>query len=165
MCYAAAAESLQLCPTPCDPRDGSPPGSPIPGILQARTREWVAISFSCAWKWKVKGKSLSRVWFPATPWTAAYQALPSMGFPRWECCSGVPSPFLPSVLQAFLLSLLSGKSLSSLETSGLTWKWCRTWKQAKDVPTVAHWGPRERKWSGSCSLSVRQAGVLRRTSF
>ena len=58
---AAAAKSLQLCPTLCDPRDGSPPGSPIPGILQARTLEWVAISFSNAWKWKVKVKSLSRV--------------------------------------------------------------------------------------------------------
>ena len=58
---AAAAKSLQSCPTLCDPRDGSPPGSPIPGILQARTLEWVAISFSNAWKWKVKVKSLSRV--------------------------------------------------------------------------------------------------------
>ena len=67
---AAAAKSLQSCPTLCDPRDGSPPGSPIPGILQARTLEWVAISFSKAWKWKVKVKSLSRVRFLATPWTA-----------------------------------------------------------------------------------------------
>ena len=69
---AAAAKSLQSCPTLCDPRDGSPPGSPVPGILQARTLEWVAISFSNAWKWKVKGKSLSRVQFFATPWTAAH---------------------------------------------------------------------------------------------
>ena len=79
---AAAAKSLQLCPTLCDPTDGSPPGSPVPGILQARTLEWVAISFSNAWKWKVKGKSLSRVQLLATPWTAAYQAPPSMGFSR-----------------------------------------------------------------------------------
>ena len=57
-----AAKSLQLCPTLCGPIDGSPPGSPIPGILQARTLEWVAISFSNAWKWKVKVKSLSHVW-------------------------------------------------------------------------------------------------------
>ena len=57
---AAAAKSLQSCPTPCDPIDGSPPGSAVPGILQARTLEWVAISFSNAWKWKVKVKSLSR---------------------------------------------------------------------------------------------------------
>ena len=77
---AAAAKSLQSCPTLCDPRDSSPPGSPIPGILQARILEWVAISFSNAWKWKVKMKSLSRVWLLATPWTAAYQAPPSMGF-------------------------------------------------------------------------------------
>jgi len=77
-----AAKSLQSCPTLCDPIDGSPPGSPIPGILQARTLEWVAISFSNAWKWKVKVKSLSRVRLLATPWTAAYQAPPSMGFSR-----------------------------------------------------------------------------------
>ena len=78
---AAAAKSLQLCPTLCDPIDGSPPGSTIAGILQARTLEWVAISFSNAWKRKVKVKSLSRVRLLATPWTAAYQALPSMDFP------------------------------------------------------------------------------------
>ena len=72
---AAAAKSLQSCPTLCDPVDGCPPGSPIPGILQGRTLEWVAISFSNAWKWEVKVKSLF-----ATPWTAAYQAPPSMGF-------------------------------------------------------------------------------------
>jgi len=77
---AAAATSLQSCPTLCDPMDGSPPGSPVPGILQARTLEWVAISFPNAWKWKVKGKSLSHVWLLATPWIAAYQAPPSMGF-------------------------------------------------------------------------------------
>ena len=75
----AAAKSLQLCPTLCDSIDGSPPGSPVPGILQARTLEWVAMSFSNAWKWKVKGKSLSHVRLFATPWTAAYQAPPSMG--------------------------------------------------------------------------------------
>ena len=69
---AAAAASLQSCPTLCDPIDSSPPGSPVPGILQARTLEWVAISFSNAWKWKVKVKSLSRVWPSATPWTAAF---------------------------------------------------------------------------------------------
>ena len=77
---AAAAQSLQSCPTLFDPIDGSPPGSPIPGILQERALEWGAISFSNAWKWKGKAKSLSRVWLLATPWTAAYQAPPSMGF-------------------------------------------------------------------------------------
>ena len=88
---AAAAKLLQSCLTPCDPIDGSPPGSAIPGILQARTLEWVAISFSSAWKWKVKVKSLSRVRLLATPWTTAYQAPLSMGFSRQEYWSGVPS--------------------------------------------------------------------------
>ena len=87
---AATAKSLQWCPTLCDPIDGSPPGSPVPGILQTRTLEWVAISFSNAWKWKVKVKLLSHVWLLATPWTAAYQAPPSMGFSRQEYWSGVP---------------------------------------------------------------------------
>ena len=88
----AAAKSPQSCPTLCDPIDGSPPGSPVPGILQARTLEWVAISFSNAWKWKVKVKPLSHVRLWATPWTAAYQAPPSMGFSRQEYWSGVPLP-------------------------------------------------------------------------
>ena len=87
-----AAKSLQSCPTLCDPIDGSQLGSTIPGILQARTLEWVAISFSNAWKWKVKVKSLSRVRLLATPWTAAYQAPPPMGFSRQEYWSGVPLP-------------------------------------------------------------------------
>ena len=85
---AAATKSLQLCPTLCDPIDGSPPGSPVPGILQARTLEWVAISFSNAWKWRVKVNSLSRVWLLATPLSAAYQAPLSMGFSRQEYWSG-----------------------------------------------------------------------------
>ena len=88
----AAAKSLQSCPTLCDPIDGGPPGSPVPGILQARTLEWVAISFSNAWKWKVKVKSFSRVRLLATPWTAAYQVPLSMGFSRQEYWSGVPLP-------------------------------------------------------------------------
>ena len=76
----------------CDPRDWSPPGSPVPRILQERTLEWVAISSSNAWKWKVKGKSLSHVWFLATPWTAAHQAPLSTGFFRQEYWSGLPLP-------------------------------------------------------------------------
>ena len=98
---AAAAKSLQSCPTLCDLIDSSPPGSPVPGILQARTLEWVAISFSDAWEWKVKVKSLSRVWLCATPWTAAHQALPSVGFSRPEYCSG-----LPLLLRFFLVKLI-----------------------------------------------------------
>ena len=92
VCVAATAKSLQSCPTLCDPTDGSPPSSPVPGILQAITLDWVAISFSSAWKWKVKGKSLSHVRLLATPWTAAYQAPPSMGFSRQEYWSRVPLP-------------------------------------------------------------------------
>ena len=96
---AAAAKSLQSCPTLCDPRDCSPPGSRIPGILQARTLEWVAIAFSNAWKWKVKVKSLSHVRLLTTPWTAAYQAPPSMGFSRQEYWSGVPLPSLSPTIR------------------------------------------------------------------
>ena len=89
---AAAAKSLQSCPTLCDPIDGRPPGSPVPGILQARALEWVAISFSNAWKWKVKMKSFSCVWLLATPRTAAHQAPPSIGFSRQEDWGGLPLP-------------------------------------------------------------------------
>ena len=104
-CYA---KPLQLCPTLCDPIDSSPPGSLIPGILQARTLEWVAISFSNAWKWKVKVKSLSLVLFLTTPWTAAHQAPPSMGFSRQEYWSGVPLPSPHKTLRCsqLLVSLL-----------------------------------------------------------
>ena len=89
---SAAAKSRQSCPTLCSRIDGFPPGSPVPGILQARTLEWVAISFSNAWKWKVKVKLLSRVRLFSIPWTAAYQAPPPTGFPRQEYWSGVPLP-------------------------------------------------------------------------
>ena len=104
---AAAAKSLQSCPTLCDLTDGSPPGSLVPGILQARTLEWVAISFSNAWKWKVKVKSPSHVRLLATPWTAAYQAPPSMGFSRQEYWSGVPLPSPSGSYEAALKLLLS----------------------------------------------------------
>ena len=119
---AAAAKSLHSCPTLCDPTDGSPSGSPVPGILQARTLEWVAISFSNAWKRKVKVKALSRVWLFETPWTAAHQAPPSMGFSRQECWSGVP---LPSPAE----SLLSLISKTNWLTCGLYW-WLQTTSQA-----------------------------------
>ena len=102
----AAAKSLQSCLTLCDPVDGSPPGSPVPGILQARTLEWVAISFCNAWQWKVKVKLLSRARLLATPWTAAYQAPPSMGFSRQEYWSGVP---LPSPMSCELWAATSSK--------------------------------------------------------
>ena len=104
---AAAAKSLQSCPTLCDPIDGSPPGSPISGILQARTLEWVAISFSNTWKWKVKVKSLSRVPLLGTPWTAAHQAPLSMEFSRQEYWSGVPlpSPYTSMVYKAIPIEI------------------------------------------------------------
>ena len=146
-CYyaaAAAAKSLQSCLTLCDPTDGSPPGSPVPGILQARTLEWVAISFSNAWKWKVKVKSLSRVRLLATPWTAAHQAPPSMGFSRQEYCHRL-LPYvwwvtlyykeLPAwskkVLQLyfchFWVSWLWNSHLISLKLAFLLTKWTKWW--------------------------------------
>ena len=102
LCSFCCCKSRQLCPTLCDPIDGSPPGSPVPGILQARTLEWVVISFSNAWKWKVKVKLLSHVWLFETWWTAAYEAPPSMGFSRQEYWSGVPSPSLVFLLVQYL---------------------------------------------------------------
>ena len=115
---AAAAKSLQSCPTLWDLIDRSPPGSPVPGILQARTLEWVAMSFSSAWKWKVKVKSLSHVWLFATPWTAAYQAPPFMGFSRQEYWSGVPLPvpFLCLFYFKFFLTKKFFLSFLKLET-------------------------------------------------
>ena len=114
---AAAAKSLQSCLILCDPTDSSPPGSPVPGILQARTLEWVAISFSNAWKWKVKVKSLSRVWLLATSWTAAYQASPSRGFSRQEYWSGLP---LLSPLWGGDLAIIYFCRKKHLKTWGLT---------------------------------------------
>ena len=100
---AAAAKLLQSCLTLCDPIDGSSPGSPVPGILQARTLEWVAISSSNAWKWKGKGKSLSRVRLLATPRTAAHQAPLSIGFSRQEYWSGVPLPSPKGLLGSVII--------------------------------------------------------------
>ena len=111
-----AAKSLQWSSTLCHPIDGSPPGSPVPGILQARTLECVAISFSNAWKWKNKVKSLSCVRLLATPCTAAYQAPPSMGFSRQQYWSGVPSSS-PS------LEKNDWKLWSSMVSSTWFWRW------------------------------------------
>ena len=107
-----------------------PPGSPVPGILWARALEWVAISFSNAWTWKVKVKSLSRVWLLATPWTAAYQAPLSMGFSRQAYCSGVP---LPSLLLG-LSSVLFLQHHSKLETKSI------------QLSTSEQWFPRGMSW-------------------
>ena len=121
---SAAAKSLQSCPTLGDPIDSSPLGSPVPGILQARILEWVAISFSNAWKWKVKVKSLSRARLLATPWTTAYQAPPSMGFSRQGYWSGVPlpSPFLNSDFPKYYSSK---KSVSCFRCNSLS-SFCNT---------------------------------------
>ena len=119
---AAAAKLLRSCPALCDPIDGSPPGSPTPGILQARTLEWVAISFSNAGKWKVKVKSLSRVWLFGTPWTAAYQAPPSMGFSRQEYWSGVPLPSLRGKARPpNNCHLPQGEKTPQVSLSGFVW--------------------------------------------
>ena len=138
--YAAAAKSLQSCPTLCDPIDSSPPGPPVPGILQARTLEWVAISFSNAWKWKVKVKSLSRVRPSGTPWTAAHQAPPSMGFSRQEHWSGLPfpPPNKSSIPQQFRISYQKKESNASY----LGWERrnskSSTGKQVKSLPDWMH---------------------------
>ena len=112
---AAAAKSLQSCLTLCDPIDSSPPGSPFPGSLQSRTLEWVAISFSNAWKWKVKVKSLSRVRLFGTPWTAAYQAPPSVEVSRQEYWSGVPLPspdIMLLILKCYTVYFLGTRTFS-----------------------------------------------------
>ena len=116
---AAAAKSLQSYPTLCDPIEGSPPGSPVPGILQARTLEWVAISFSNAWKWKVKVKLLSCVRLFSTPWTVAYQAPLSMGFSRQEYWSGVQLPSPPKVIATCVLYYEGGKTGRMVDVGGL----------------------------------------------
>ena len=106
--HAAAAESLQSCPTLCDPIHGSPPGSSVPGILQARILEWVAISFSNAWKWTVKVKLLSRAQLLATPWTAAYQAPPPMWFSRQEYWMGCHCLLCHQIIHFIYLQFLYG---------------------------------------------------------
>ena len=124
----ATAKSCQSCPILSDPIDSSPPGSPVPGILQARIPEWVAISFCSAWKWKVKGKSLSCVQLFATSWTLAYQAPPSMGFPRQQYWSGMP----------LLSPLAIYKDLLSCSQS---------WLGRECVDDVGLWASREEAWS------------------
>ena len=108
---AAAANLLRSCPTLCDPIDGSLPGSSIPGILQERTLEWVASSFSNVWKWKVKVKSLSRVRLLATPWTTAHQAPPSMWFSRQEYWSGCRQILFDSTYIRYLNSQIQSQKV------------------------------------------------------
>ena len=132
---AAAANSLQLYPTLWDPIDGSPPGSPVPGILQARTLEWVAISLSNAWKWKVKVKSLSRVQLFETSWTAAYQAPLPMGFSRQEYWSGLP---LPSPIQSYyILNFDQSLQILNLPRPDLTYP-AQAFRLCKYLPLISY---------------------------
>ena len=132
---AAAAKSLQSCPTLCDPVDGSPPGSPVPGILQAETLEWVAISFSNAWKWKVRVKSLSSVQLLATPWTADYQAPHPWDFPGKSTGVGchhlrLLTPKMPvhiSEPRLYWKSSLEAGAVSSRVSHSLRWKQDNSW--------------------------------------
>ena len=119
----ATAKSLQSCPTPCDPTDGSPPGSPVPGILQARTLEWAAISFSNAWKVKSESEVTQSCQVLATPWTAAYQAPPSMGFSRQEYWSGVPLTS-PIPLNTYIMKrkIISNKWPSNTHQGTKRWR-------------------------------------------
>ena len=130
---AAAAKSLQSCLTLCNPIDSSPPDSPIPGILQARTLEWVAISFSNAGKWKGKVKMFRCVWLLATPRTAAFQAPPSRGLSRQEYWSGVPLPS-PSYVALVV------KKVWSVSHSVMCYCFATQW-------TVAHQAPLSMKFS------------------
>ena len=136
--YPAAAKSLQSCPTLCDPITGSPPGSSIPGILQPTTLEWGAISFFNAWKWKVKMKSLSHVQLLATPWTAAHQAPPSMGFSRQEYWSGVPFS-LSSV--TFIKRLVSSPLLSAIRVVSSAYLRLLIFLPAILIPACASFNP------------------------
>ena len=165
-----AAKSLQLCPTLCDPIDSSPPGSPVPGILQARTLEWVAISFSNAGKWKVKVKSFSCVQILATPWTAAYQAPPSMGLSRQEYWSGVPLRSLFFIINEHKYIFVEYSQIK-LKVMILTWlqvHW-NVWQERICVDGIAWpriqgqiWNSMTTSWSyrspGRCSHKENVAG-------
>ena len=161
---AATAKSLQSCPTLCDPIDGSLPGSPVPGILQARTLEWVAISFSNAWKWKVKVKSLSHVQPSVTPWTAAFQAPLSMGFSRqehWSGCHIFSPPVLyftefPSSIVTFVhvLYLLSGSFYYNIRSTRKETCWFFQSLIFQQWGTIS----RQTEWRLSKSLQAINAG-------
>ena len=154
MSAAAAAKSLQSCPTLCNPINSSPPGSPVPGILQARTLEWVAISFSNAWRWKVKVKLLSHVRLFTTPWTAAYQAPPSMGFSRQKYWSGVPlpSPFVMSEKWLLEILLTSEKVSEKGLLVGFRCLWRCPWiflimsQNISEIWWKEGWGRNEGSW-------------------
>ena len=154
--------------TLCDPIDGSPPSSHVPGILQARILEGVAISFSNAWKWKVKVKSLSRVQLLATPWTAAYQAPLSMGFSKQEYWSGLPFPSLlvpwagndPGLLH-WELRVFATLDCEGSPTPTVSWKSftsCVHAKSLQSCPTLCN--PMDCSLPGSSVHGIFQAIVL-----
>ena len=145
--------------TLCDPIDGSPPGSSVPGILQARTLEWVAISFSNAWKWKMKVKSLNCVRLIATPWTVAYQAPPSMGFSRQEHWSGLPflSPMHESEKWKWSHSIVSDSSRPhGLQPTRLLHPWDFPGKNTRVhkliQPNVCFTIKHSKRWKFACHL-------------
>ena len=145
----ATPKSLQSCPTLCDPIDGSPPGSAVPGILQARMLEWVAISFSNAGKWKVKVRLLSRAQLFATPWTAAHQAPLSMGFSRQEYWSGVPSP---SPTMEYYSAINKNEIIASCSNMnglrGYHTKWSKSSRE-RQIPDITHmwnWKDEMNEW-------------------
>ena len=147
----AAAKSIQSCLTLCNPIDCSPRSSPVPGILQARTLEWVAISFSNAWNWKVKVKSLSRVRLLVNPWTTAYQAPPSMGFSRQAYWSGLP---LPSPLMR-RWSIYSPKEVfQSLVLISASFRSGMHYLEDLDPQEEGSWDSRTRKIKMSFSISL-----------
>ena len=151
MYAAAAAKLLQSCLTLCNPIDGSPPGPAIPGILQARTLEWVANSFSNTWKWKVKVKLLNHVQLLATPWTAAHQAPPSMRFSRQEYWSGVPLPS-PSFSSVVFLTPEVHRSWSRWPLSFTQWS-SPCWTQWSTASGTKMWKSQWRNYlTLNCSV-------------
>ena len=129
-------KSLQSCPTLCDPIDGSPSGPPVPGILQARTLEWVAVAFSNAWKWKVKVKSLSRVWLLATPWTASLQGSSAHGI------------FQARTLEWVAISFSSAwKWKVKVKPLSRVWLFATAWTAAYKAPPPMGFS-RQEYWSG-----------------
>ena len=151
------SKSLQSCPTLCDPIDSSPPSSPVPEILQARTLEWVAISFSNAWKWKVKVKSLSRIRLFATPWTAAYQAPPSMGFSRQEYYLALISTTVMYLSQSPLLLDWGHNGPMDLSRSNVCYLWVESVKVFLWPSHSLPWWPRRLcVLEAVCSKAVRK---------
>ena len=158
---AAAAKSLQLCPTLCNPIDGSPPGSVVPGILQVRTLEWIAISFSNAWKWKVKVKSLSRVRLLVTPWTAAHQALCPWDFPGKSTGVGCHCLLWNAICYHLYGAFLITQSVKNPPALQETWVrslgWEVPWRR-KRQPTPVLLPGKSHGWRSLVSMGSQRVG-------